>query len=100
MDSFLSFLSLCKKAGKAVCGANGTYQAAKAHKAKLLIVATDASDNTKKDAKNIAQAKDVHLIEGYTKLQLGHVTGGGETAMIAITDSGFANQLIKLSIYQ
>ncbi|MPN50694.1 hypothetical protein SDC9_198326 [bioreactor metagenome] len=99
MDNFLSFLSLSKKAGKAVCGASGAYQSTRSYKARLLIVACDASDNTKKDAYNMAKAKDIKLLEIYTKNELGHATGKDETAMIAITDSEFAKQLLKLSAH-
>ena len=49
----LSMLSLATKAGKTVTGEFSTEKAVKEGKAYLVVVAQDASDNTKKKFKNI-----------------------------------------------
>ena len=48
MNKFFSLLGLCKRAGKLVAGAVAAEQAVRKKQAFLLILAQDASKNTKK----------------------------------------------------
>ena len=52
-DSVLSFLGLAAKAGRLIYGSEAGSNAARSRRAKLVIVACDAADNTKKLMQNM-----------------------------------------------
>jgi ribosomal protein L7Ae-like RNA K-turn-binding protein len=96
MNKLLSFISLTKRAGAAQCGANQALSCARANKAKLFILAADAAQNTKNDARNMAQYKNIRVIEDYTKDILGQVTGCEEISLLAISDEHMAANILSL----
>ena len=76
-DKVLSLIGLAMKAGKCVSGEAMTESETKSGKAKFVIVAGDASENTKKKYGD----KDT----------LGHAMGKEFRASLAILDEGFAD---------
>lgn len=64
-------------------------------KAKVVIVATDASDNTKKEFRDMCSYYKVPYYEYATKEELGHSMGKEMRASVAITDEGFAKSVIE-----
>lgn len=94
-DKVLSMLGLAAKAGKLVSGEFSVDKAIKDKKAKLVIVATDSSDNTKKDFKNACAYYRVPYLERGTKEQLGHHIGREFRATVAVTDEGFAKAVLS-----
>lgn len=95
-DKVLSLLGLAQKAGKIKSGAFATEDAVKSYKAWLVIVATDASANTKKKFSDMTYFYEVPFWEYGTKDSLGHFTGKEERSCLAVCDEGFANSLDKL----
>lgn len=95
-DRFLSMLSLCRKAGKLEAGAMASVGAVRAGRAVLLILAADASGNTKKDIGNCAAYYKVPLIEGYNMETLGRAMGKELISAVAVCDAGFGRELLKL----
>lgn len=91
-----SMLGLCMKAGKVKSGAFATTDAVKSGKAWLVIVASDASDNTKKEFTNMCSFYEVPYWEYGTKDDLGRAIGKEERSSIAVCDEGFANSICKL----
>lgn len=77
-------------------GEFSTDKAIKEHKAKVVIIGTDASDNTKKAFMNSCNFYKVDCYEYSTKEDLGHCLGKEQRAVIGITDDGFANSVRKL----
>jgi ribosomal protein L7Ae-like RNA K-turn-binding protein len=96
MTKLLSFISLTKRAGAAKCGASKALGCARADRARLFILAADASGNTKNDAHNMAKYKNIKIIEAYTKDALGKATGREETSLIAVSDEGMAANILSL----
>lgn len=94
-NSILSMLSLATKAGKTVSGEFSTETAVKAGKACLVLIAEDASANTKKMFMNMCNYYKVPLYIFSTKLELGHCMGKEKRASMAITDDGFADAVKK-----
>ena len=86
MNKFFSLLGLCKRAGKLVAG-----------EAFLLILAQDASKNTKKKFTNSAVYYELPLAEIGTKEELGRAIGAEMRSIIAITEKGFAKKLKELA---
>ena len=73
-----------------------TEKAVKSGKAYLVIVADDASDNTKKEFKNMCGFYHVPIFFYGTKEELGHAMGKEMRASLAVTDEGFSKSLMKL----
>ncbi len=91
----LSLLSLAQKAGKLKSGEFQTTEAVKGKKAFLVLVATDASDNTKKEFRNMCNYYETPYYEFSTKENLGRAIGKEERSSIAVLDEGFSKSLIK-----
>lgn len=90
----LSLISLSAKAGKCVSGGFMTEKSIQEGMASLVIIANDASDNTKKKFSDKCKYYDipfVFLADGDT---LGHRIGKQSRMVIAINDNNFAKQII------
>ena len=97
MTKFLSLLGLCKRAGRLAAGEVAAEQAVRKKQAYLLILAEDASKNTKKKFTNSAAYYELPLAEIGTKTELGRAIGAEERSIIAITEEGFAKKLKQLA---
>lgn len=87
----LRMLGLARRAGRVEIGEEAVGTAARAGKAALLLLASDASENTKKRAESFAFAAGAplaHLDCG--KTELGRALGLDGPAMAAVTDPGLA----------
>lgn len=93
-QKIISLLGLAQKAGKIASGELAVEKAIKSGKAKLLIIATDCSEATKKNYRDMTTYYDVELYEKFSKEQLGQCIGKLHRAALTITDSGF-NKAIK-----
>ena len=94
-NDLLRFLGLMRRAGKLSVGETGTGQAARSGQAKLILLASDASDNARDRAEGFARRAEVPLYRMHAdKSEFAdalHVAGG---SMAAICDEGFASALI------
>lgn len=72
-----------------------TEKAVKDKTAKLVIIASDSSDNTKKLFNNICFTHKVKLIELGTKDELGRALGKHLRASMAVLDEGFVKTIEK-----
>ncbi|MEZ3486446.1 MAG: ribosomal L7Ae/L30e/S12e/Gadd45 family protein [Lachnospiraceae bacterium] len=91
----LSLIGLATKAGKTASGEFCTEKEVKSGNAKLVIVAGDASDNTKKKFKNMCDYYHVPVCFYGDKDTLGHAMGKQFRASLAILDEGFAKGIRK-----
>lgn len=92
-DQILSMLGLAEKAGKIKSGEFSTEKAVKSHRAFLVIVADDASFNTKKMFRNMCEFYHVPIYCYGDKETLGHCIGKQYRASLAVTDEGFSRSL-------
>lgn len=92
-DKILSMLGLAEKAGKIASGEFSTEKAVKSHQAFLVVVAEDASDNTKKMFRNMCEFYKVPMYLYGTREELGHHIGKQYRASLAVTDQGFSRSL-------
>ena len=88
-------LGLATKARKVVSGEFSVEKAVKEGKAVLVLVAEDASNNTKKLFTNMCAYYQVPMYLLSNKETLGHAIGKEIRASIAILDTGFANVIMK-----
>ena len=90
-----SLLSLAQKAGYAGSGEFITEKSVKEGTARLVIVSSDASDNTKKMFNNMCAYYNVPIYIYGSKEELGHSIGKEFRASVVIRDEGMAKVVIK-----
>jgi Ribosomal protein HS6-type (S12/L30/L7a) len=93
MNKILSILGLCMKAGLLSAGDASAENAIKNQNAKLVIVADDASANTKKKFYNSCEFYKVKMVYYGNKEELGKAVGKAERSVMAVCDDGFAKKL-------
>lgn len=91
----LSYLGLSKRAGKLASGEFQTEEAIKKGKARLVIIASDASDNTKKRFENMCSYRHVRMVCLSDRSTLGSCIGCGERSSMALLDPGLSDAVIK-----
>lgn len=97
MRKFYSLLGLCKRAGRLAGGEVAAEQAVRGKEARMLVVAGDASANTKKKFRNSAAYYHIPLVETGTKAELGKAVGEEMRAVFAVLDAGFAKKLQEIA---
>ena len=95
-EKIYSFLGLATRAGKVVSGDDSTLLELRRGNVKLVIIADDSSNNTKKLFKDKASFRNIPYVYFSTKLQLGLSIGKAPRAVIGIKDKGFAEKLMEL----
>ena len=95
-EKTLNLLGLMRKANAIAVGETNTGGAVRAGKAKLLLLAADASDNARSRARGFTHGRDVVTVTlPFTKDEIAAHVGVSGCAMAAITDIGFANAFMK-----
>lgn len=94
-ENILGFLGLAARGRHIVSGEFMTEKAVRSHKARLVLIAGDASGNTnKKFTDTCTYHKVPYRIYG-TRESIGHAIGTEQRAVIAVTDPGMAASLMK-----
>lgn len=91
----LGLLGLARKAGKVVFGAEMVTDAIKRGRVKLLVVAIDASERTKKNFEMLALEKNIPMREIVSIEDISKAIGQQNKAILGITDINFAKEMIK-----
>ena len=94
-DKILSLVGLATRAGKTASGEFCTEKEVKTGRAALVIVAGDASENTKKKFRDMCEFYEVPIYFYKDKDTLGHAMGKEFRASLAVTDTGFAKGIMK-----
>ena len=94
-DRVLSMLGLATRSRNVVSGGFATEAAVKGGTAALVIIAEDASGNTRKKYSNMCGFYEVPCAFHGTKAVLGHSMGKEERSVLAVTDEGFADSIRK-----
>lgn len=95
-EKTLNLLGLMRKANAIAVGETNTGGAVRAGKAKLLLLAADASDNARSRAMGFTHGRDIVTVTlPFTKDEIAAHVGVSGCAMAAITDIGFANAFMK-----
>ena len=90
-----SLLGLAARGRNLVSGEFSTEKAVKEGKAFVVIVAADASDNTRKKFQDMCDYRGIPIYYTEDKEALGHAIGSEMRASIAVTDEGLARAVIK-----
>lgn len=96
MDKALNYMALARKAGRIELGEEPVGAAARALRARLVIVASDAGDHTWRKAQSfVAGTKQLCIKVPFTKDQLGQSIGRTSLALAAFTDPALALAFVK-----
>ena len=94
-NKVLSLLGLATKAGKIASGEFSTEKSVKSGKGFLVLVAADASENTKKKFRNMCEFYEVPVYFLADKEELGKFCGKEFRASLAVQDENFAKAMLK-----
>ena len=83
------------RAGKVVMGDSAVLDAIRNGEAKLVLLATDASDNAKKKYTDKSSFYHIPLMECGTRYEIGAGIVKEERVVVAIVDAGFAELITK-----
>ena len=96
MDRALNYLALGKKARLIELGEEPVGAVARANHARLVVVASDASDHTWRRAKSCVAGTDQQCVRApYNKAAMGLAVGRTELALAAFTDAAMALAFLK-----
>lgn len=94
-NKILSLAGLAAKAGRITSGEFSVEKAVKMGKGHLVILAEDASANTKKKFSDMCSYYQVPILFMQTKEELGKAIGKEFRASIAVLDAGFAKAMLN-----
>ena len=95
-ERILNNLGLMRRANAIAIGETNTGAATRAGKAVLLLLAADASGNARNRAEGFVYGKNTIMITlPFTKAEISDHVGVNGCSMLAVTDTGFANALMK-----
>ncbi len=94
-DKVLSLAGLAARAGKIASGEFSTEKSVKQRQAYLVLVAGDASDNTKKHFSDLCGYRGIPYFEYADKERLGKSLGKEFRASLAVKDKNLADAIIK-----
>ena len=96
MDKALNYMALARKGGRIELGEEPVGAAARSQHARLVVVASDASDHTWRRALSfVANTTQQCIRVPYTKDQLGEAIGRTSLAIAAFTDPAMALAFLK-----
>ena len=93
--NILSLLGLALRGGNLVVGEEPVEAVARARDARVLLVASDAAENTVRRVRHFADAGQCLWLKlPFTKDDLGSAVGRSSVAIVAVTDIGLANAVV------
>ena len=96
MDKALNYMALARKGGRIELGEEPVGAAARAQHARLVVVASDASDHTWRRALSFVAGTAQQCVRvSYTKDELGMAIGRTSLAIAAFTDPALALAFLK-----
>ena len=94
-NKIYGLLGLARKAGKISFGTQSCIEAIEKGKAKLVIIAEDCSDRTKKNFEDISNTANVPIRVIGTIENISKCIGQNNKAVIVVRDENFAKEIIK-----
>lgn len=92
-NKIFSLLGLAQRSGNLASGEFMAEKTVKSGKACLVIVSTEASDNTRKKFTNMCSFYQVPIYFYGSKEELGYYIGKEMRTSLAVTEQGFANKI-------
>lgn len=95
-DDVKGLLTICRRAHKAEMGLAPAKEAIKSGAARLILITSDASPKTAKEARFFAGKENVPVLDAGFAAEEAEYCTGSRAVVIAITDSGFAKRFKEL----
>jgi ribosomal protein L7Ae-like RNA K-turn-binding protein len=95
-SSWTSLLGLAQRAGKCISGEELVIKEVRSNRAKLVLLAEDASANTRKKVIDKCTYYHVPYYFVPNRIQLGNAIGKDQRIAVAVIDNGFARKLETL----
>lgn len=96
INKIYSMIGLCMKAGRLAYGSDMCEEKIKNGTAKLVVVAEDASNNTKNKFENLCNSNSIDFVFFGIIEEISHYIGKNNKAIIAVLDEGFAVKLKEM----
>ncbi len=96
--SVTGLLGLAVRAGRVRGGAEAVKDSIRGGKSRLVILASDASEGTKRAFRRLAGNSGVPVLECHTSLELGACLNRAPKAVLSISDRHFANGMLKKAV--
>lgn len=94
-SSVTGLLGLAVRAGRVRGGAEAVKNSIRGGKSRLIILAMDASEGTKRTFRRLADSSGIPILECHTTLELGDCLNRAPKAVLSISDRHFANGMLK-----
>ncbi len=94
-DKIYGLIGLAARARKIAYGYDSVIELVKLNKAKLVVVATDASEKTRKNVQYICNKYNVNLIIFGKKDKISHIIGKENKVIIALKDKNLSGEICK-----
>lgn len=88
-------LGLAQKAGKVAAGDFAVRSALNGGKARLLLIACDAAEASRREMEYLAQKAGVPVVNGPARREIGEAIGKSPRTALVITDNNFAVMIQK-----
>lgn len=95
-EKLCGLLGLATRAGKTVFGTEACISAIEKNKVKLLLIATDASERTKTNFKEICKKNNIQVIEKLKIEVLSKAIGKVDKAVAGVIDTNFSKEMLKI----
>lgn len=95
-NKLIAYLGFAKKSGKLSSGEQIALEKIKESKAKIVFLASDASQNTAKRIRDKAGYRGIRVCEKLNRQELGKAIGQEERVVVCINDRGFAAAICKV----
>lgn len=95
MNKGLNLLGLAQRAGKLVSGEQTVLKNIRQKQATLVLVCSDASDNTKKNISDKCRFYNVTYKEAFSSEELSHALGK-KRSVCALLDDGFTKRMVEI----
>lgn len=93
--SVTGLLGLAVRAGQVKGGAEAVRQSIRGGKSRLVILAEDASEGTKRSFRRLAGSRGVPVLERHTSQELGACLNRAPKVVLSISDRHFASGMLK-----
>lgn len=94
-QKIMNLLSMAQRAGRVASGDFAVTKAVQGNKVHLLLVAGDASAETRQRYEQMAAQGKIKIVYLWDREQLGHCIGKDFRAVTAVMDAGFANAIAR-----
>lgn len=95
-EKLLSLLGLARRAGKVSLGFDAAADSIRSGKCRLLLLASDLSERTKRSAMRISENSQVRTIVLDIPMEVLGAAIGKLTGIVAVNDKGFAEKMKTL----